>query len=53
MSWPISKLESVEQLEQLRAVEAGVGISVAVEAFVHKGIDTLEDYRAFVARQMQ
>lgn len=53
VGWPISKLESVEQLEQLRAVEAGVGISVAVKAFVHKGIDTLEDYRAFVARQMQ
>ena len=49
--WSISKLESIEQLEQLRAIEAGVGISVAVEAFVHKGIDTPADYRAFVARQ--
>lgn len=50
-SWPISNLESIEQLEQLRAIEAGVEISVAVRAFVHKGIDTAEDYRAFVARQ--
>lgn len=49
--WPVSKLESIEQLEQLRAIEAGIGISVAIEPFVHKGIDTPEDYRAFVARQ--
>ena len=52
-SWPVSNLESIEQLEQLRAIEAGVEISVAVRAFVHKGIDTKEDYRAFVARQVR
>lgn len=50
-SMPISRLESIEQLEQLRAIEAGVGISVAIHPFVHKGIDTPEDYRRFVARQ--
>jgi len=52
-NWPISKLESIEQLEQLRAIEAGVEISVAIMPFVHKGIDTPSDYRAFVARQSQ
>lgn len=52
-SWPISKLESLEQLEQLRAIEAGVEISVSIMEFVHKGVDTLEDYRAFVERQGQ
>ncbi len=52
VSWPISPLESIEQLEQLRAIEAGVGISVAIEAFVHKGIDTPSDYQAFVERHL-
>jgi len=51
VSWPMSRLESIEQLEQLRAIEAGTGISVAIHPFVHKGIDTQSDYRAFVARQ--
>jgi 3-deoxy-manno-octulosonate cytidylyltransferase (CMP-KDO synthetase) len=51
VGWPISRLESIEQLEQLRAIEAGVGISVAIHPFVHKGIDTMDDYRAFVERQ--
>lgn len=50
-AWPESSLERAERLEQLRAVEAGVAISVAIRPFVHKGIDTPEDYRAFVARQ--
>ncbi len=48
--WAIGRLERIEGLEQLRAIEAGVGISVAIEPFVHKGIDTEADYRAFVAR---
>jgi len=47
---PESTLERGERLEQLRALEAGVGISVAVHPFVHKGIDTSGDYRAFVER---
>lgn len=47
---PVSVLERAEQLEQLRAIEAGAGISVAVRAFTHKGIDTPPDYRAFVER---
>ncbi len=50
VGWPIARLEAIEQLEQLRAIEAGVGISVAIMPFVHKGIDTEADYRAFVAR---
>ncbi|MBL4697464.1 MAG: 3-deoxy-manno-octulosonate cytidylyltransferase [Phycisphaerales bacterium] len=53
VSWPISQLESIEKLEQLRAIEAGVEISVAISPFVHKGIDTPADYQAFVARQAQ
>ena len=52
-NWPISQLESIEQLEQLRAIEAGIEISVAIMPFAHKGIDTPADYRAFVARQIQ
>jgi 3-deoxy-manno-octulosonate cytidylyltransferase (CMP-KDO synthetase) len=47
---PISRLESIEQLEQLRAVESGVQIAVAIRPFVHKGIDTPQDYQSFVER---
>lgn len=43
-------LEQTEQLEQLRAVEHGVRIAVALERAVHHGIDTPEQYAAFVAR---
>ena len=50
VGWPVSGLESIERLEQLRAIEAGVEISVAICPFVHKGIDTPEDYRAFCER---
>ncbi len=49
--WRVGRLEGIEQLEQLRAIERGVGISVAIVPFVHKGIDTEADYRAFVERQ--
>ena len=48
--WSVGRLERLEQLEQLRAVERGVVISVAIVPFVHKGIDTEADYRAFVER---
>jgi 3-deoxy-manno-octulosonate cytidylyltransferase (CMP-KDO synthetase) len=45
-----SGLERTEKLEQLRAVEAGWGIAVAVRAFGHVGIDTPEQYAEFVRR---
>lgn len=48
---PPCDLEQIESLEQLRALAAGVTIQVGVTAHASKGIDTLEDYRAFVARQ--
>lgn len=47
---PESGLERTEKLEQLRAVEAGWSIAVLVRAFDHVGIDTPEQYAAFVAR---
>ncbi len=45
-------LEQTEQLEQLRVLEHGWGIAVARVAreAVHAGIDTPEQYEAFVAR---
>jgi 3-deoxy-manno-octulosonate cytidylyltransferase (CMP-KDO synthetase) len=48
--WPPSQMEQVECLEQLRVLEAGREIQVQVIPRAHKGIDTLDDYRAFVAR---
>ncbi len=47
---PESGLERTEKLEQLRAIEAGWGIAVVVRPFSHAGIDTPEQYAAFVAR---
>jgi 3-deoxy-manno-octulosonate cytidylyltransferase (CMP-KDO synthetase) len=49
---PMSPLERREGLEQLRALEAGVTIRVGTvpSAWAAKGIDTAEDYIAFVAR---
>jgi 3-deoxy-manno-octulosonate cytidylyltransferase (CMP-KDO synthetase) len=49
-SLPLSRLESAEKLEQLRVLEAGYPIAVAVVAEPSIGIDTPEDYRRFVAR---
>jgi 3-deoxy-manno-octulosonate cytidylyltransferase (CMP-KDO synthetase) len=51
-SWPVSGLERQESLEQLRAIEAGRRIAAASipHAWAGKGIDTLEDYQAFVER---
>ena len=44
-------LERLESLEQLRALENGIDIYVRqLECCPHKGIDTREDYEAFVAR---
>ena len=50
-SLPPSPLEQLEQLEQLRALQAGVAISVATVHHAAVGIDTRQDYDAFVARQ--
>ncbi len=44
-------LEQAEQLEQLRVLEHGYEIAVAVGRAEHHGIDTLEQYEAFVARR--
>jgi 3-deoxy-manno-octulosonate cytidylyltransferase (CMP-KDO synthetase) len=47
---PPSRLEELEKLEQLRALEAGRRIACAVVDSVPEGIDTPESYAAFVAR---
>ena len=49
-SWPESPLERAERLEQLRVLEHGGRIAVAVHASDGGGIDTPEQYAAFVAR---
>ena len=52
VSLPPGKLEQLEKLEQLRALENGLGIFVQVmKNRPHKGIDTKEDYQDFVRRQ--
>jgi len=43
-------LERAEKLEQLRVLEHGYAIAVAVAAAHHHGIDTPEQYEAFVRR---
>lgn len=48
---PPSRLEQLEKLEQLRALEAGASIRVAVVEHRAVGIDTPEDYARFVVRQ--
>ena len=47
---PQTPLEIVEQLEQLRALEHGHGIAVALCRSSRVGIDTPEQYAAFVER---
>ncbi len=47
---PASTLENLEKLEQLRALQAGVQIHVSVVSHCSIGIDTPEDYAAFVER---
>ena len=44
-------LECIEKLEQLRALQTGARIVVAIVADAAIGIDTPEDYTAFVRRQ--
>ena len=52
-SMPPSSLEQFEKLEQLRALQAGARIAVAVVPQAAVGIDTAEDYAAFVQRQLK
>jgi 3-deoxy-manno-octulosonate cytidylyltransferase (CMP-KDO synthetase) len=47
---PPSRLELLEKLEQLRALEAGASILVAVVNHRSRGIDTAADYEAFQQR---
>jgi len=49
-SLPESRLAALESLEQLRPLEAGVGIAAAAIDHAARGIDTPRDYAAFVAR---
>jgi 3-deoxy-manno-octulosonate cytidylyltransferase (CMP-KDO synthetase) len=49
-AWAESPLELLERLEQLRVLENGGTIAVAVHATHGTGIDTPEQYQAFVAR---
>ncbi len=48
--WPSSPLETTESLEQLRVLEHGRAIVVAVRATSTQGIDTPDQYEAFVRR---
>jgi len=47
---PPSLLEPIEKLEQLRVLESGDAIAVAIIDEPAAGIDTAADYQAFVAR---
>lgn len=49
---PSSSLERAEQLEQLRALQAGVGIAVGICRSAHTGIDTPAQYDEFVRRTL-
>jgi len=50
-SLPHGRLEVAESLEQLRWLESGRRMRVIEAARAPRGIDTAEDYRAFVQRQ--
>ena len=50
-SVPKSPLEETEKLEQLRFLQAGYSIVVGVVEHAPRGIDTRNDYDAFVRRQ--
>jgi 3-deoxy-manno-octulosonate cytidylyltransferase (CMP-KDO synthetase) len=47
---PATPLERTEALEQLRVLEHGHAIAVAVTRVAHHGIDTPQQYEAFVRR---
>ena len=48
-----SRLEQIERLEQLRVLTTGNKIAVGVVEHAPAGIDTAEDYEAFVSRANQ
>jgi 3-deoxy-manno-octulosonate cytidylyltransferase (CMP-KDO synthetase) len=53
-NWPQSRAETEESLEQLRAMERGVRITVVEAAGTSIGVDTIEDLervRAIIARE--
>ena len=50
VAMPATPLEQAESLEQLRALEHGCRIAVGVTESHHAGIDTPEQYEAFVRR---
>ena len=50
VSLPETPLERLEKLEQLRVLEHGHSIAVAVRPSSHAGIDTAQQYQAFVER---
>jgi 3-deoxy-manno-octulosonate cytidylyltransferase (CMP-KDO synthetase) len=50
---PPSKLEQLEKLEQLRALESGASILVQIVSERSVGIDTPADYAQFVARHLR
>ena len=52
-SLPPSQLEQLESLEQLRALEHGFRIGVEIVEHPAVGIDTAEDYSAFVNRELK
>jgi 3-deoxy-manno-octulosonate cytidylyltransferase (CMP-KDO synthetase) len=43
VKWPVSQLENIEKLEQLRYLENGTGIKMVTTAFSAIGIDTPQD----------
>ena len=47
---PVSPLESLERLEQLRVLAAGEAIQIVITEHAACGIDTAEDYARFVSR---
>ena len=47
---PESRLATIESLEQLRVIEAGIPIVAGAIDHAARGIDTPKDYAAFVAR---
>lgn len=49
-AWSPTPLERAERLEQLRALEHGCSIRVVEIAAPHAGVDTPEQYEAFVQR---
>jgi 3-deoxy-manno-octulosonate cytidylyltransferase (CMP-KDO synthetase) len=52
-TWPPTPLEGAEKLEQLRALERGRSIYVLTVSRATHGIDTPEQYAAFVQRQQK